>query len=372
MTMLAITDVLRGEGFPSAARRIDERIRESFAPRYRSPRAEIVNVAPAGLAARTGGIAVQLAARLRAERALRDVMLSRELRHAHAVHLEDVSGVNLEDVLRLRDAGVKIVLSLHDFALYCARPNLIEEPAGEFCFYSRDLERCGRCLARDHARHRAMGRELLQTATGVIFPSRFAFDRHRELFDLPDLAAEVIEPAVLGAPHLDGARDAVAFAGAVRRHKGGHLLPRIAPHTELHVFGGGDPELLRALRDHPNVTVHGYYRAATLPALLAKHRVGLVLLPSIFPETYSIALTETWLAGAAAAVFDHAAPAERIREAGGGWIAPYASGAEGMLAIIERWRAGERVNIPRVTATPEAAARAHVAFYARSIFSRAL
>ncbi|HWS70632.1 MAG TPA: hypothetical protein VN605_00895, partial [Thermoanaerobaculia bacterium] len=177
--------------------------------------------------------------------------------------------------------------------------------------------------------------------------------------------AEVIEPGVPDAhPQVREERRAIAYAGSVKRHKGAHLLAEIAGDAPCHVFGGGDEDLLRALRRHGNFTIHGYYRAGALPSLLARHGVGLVLLPSIVPESYSLTLSETWQAGAIAAALDHGAIAQRIREHGGGLLAPLASGAAGLREEVERWRRGSLMAVaPRAIATSDDAARAHVALY---------
>ena len=124
--------------------------------------------------------------------------------------------------------------------------------------------------------------------------------------------------------------------------------------------------MLRAIRRIPNITVHGYYRGDALPSLLARFGIGLVVLPSIWPETYSLVLSEAWIAGAAVAAFDLGAPAERIRRHGGGWLAPLESGVEGLGRIIEQWRAGSiTTDVPRSVPTPEDAANAHVELYRR-------
>ena len=404
-----IASVIRGEGLPSALSRTRERIGDALhgaALRVRgvfagASEAAILNVAASGTALRLGGVQAQLAARLRVERGLRSVALlspglleqsgSRRIatdldagiREAIAitgagtVHFEGMHEVPLRAVLRLIESGIRVIVSLHDFSLFCARPHLTEEPMGSFCFYSEDFDRCQRCLHQTwdvppnaQRDRRALAREILVAATGVIVPSQFLLDQHRQLFSLPDLVAEVVEPGVPAPPRplpSDGARRAIAYAGSVKRHKGAHLLPdlaRLPGNVELHVFGGGDEDLLRAIRRVPNVTVHGYYRGNTLPSLLARFGIGLVVLPSTWPETYSLVLSEAWIAGAAVAAFDLGAPAERIRRHGGGWLAPLESGADGLAKIIEQWRAGSITTaVPRSVPTPEDAANAHVKLY---------
>ncbi len=422
----SIASVIRGEGWASAARRTGERIEEALHNVVLGARgtfagktaAEIVNVSATDVVPRLGGMPVQFLARLRAERMLRPIALlhphglelsepyphTRRVRgfrstlelhdaafetavrealaHAGArtIHVEGTAGAPLGSVLRLRESGVDVVISVSDFSLFCARPHLLEEPAARFCFYSEDLDRCHRCLQQTwnlprnaQAERRRAARELLLAANAVVFPSQFLLERHRELFALPDLAAEVIEPAspATRPEDVEGPRRAIAYAGSVKQHKGAHLLPDIirrfaGREVEWHVFGGGDEELLRAIREAPGVRVHGYYRSGVLPSLLTRHRVGLVLLPSIWPESYGLTLSEAWMAGAPAAAFDLGALAERIRRDGGGWLAPLESGAAGMAEIIERWLSGGLTAVvPRSVPSPVEVARAHVELYRR-------
>ncbi len=405
-----ITSVIRGEGLGSAARRASERIQETVRDGALLARgaflgtegSAILNISAASVSARLGGVQAQLIARLRTERSMRTVALlhpgalevsaprlharpvssdfesavrrALEITGARAIHLEGTDGVPLELILRLADSGIRVVVSLHDFSLFCARPHLLELPAERFCSYSHDLDRCERCLRRtfdltrrDQAERRARGRELLGAATGLIFPSRFLLEQHRELFSMPELQGAVIEPGVAGSARGVAPADArsIAYAGSIKRHKGAHLLPGIIRgDAEWHVFGGGDENLLLAIRGVANVKVHGYYRQGRLPSLLARHGVGLVVLPSIVPESFSLVLSHAWLAGVAVAAFDLGAPAERIRASGGGYLAPLDSGADGLADIVEQWRSGRiTTTIPRAIASPLDAARATVAQY---------
>jgi glycosyltransferase involved in cell wall biosynthesis len=409
-----IATVIRGEGLASAMRRTGERFGDALrgaALRARgtlagSDKAAILNVAASGTATRLGGVPAQLASRLREERRLRRIALlepglltlSAPKRHtrriagdletgiretiavtgARTVHFEGMHDVPIEAVLRLIESGTGVILTLHDFSIFCARPHLFEEPSRHFCFYSQDFDRCNRCLRQtwdvgidEQRNRRTLGRQLLSSATGLLFPSRFLLDQHRRLFSLPNLQAEVIEPGVAAGhqPPVVRTGSAIAFAGSVKRHKGAHLLPDLARrfgHLRLHIFGGGDEDLLRALRREPNITVHGYYRAGSLPSLLARYDIGLVVLPSIVPESFGLVLSEAWLAGAAVAAFDLGAQAERIRTHGGGGLAPFESSVDGLADIINDWLTG-RIRSERTIpiASPLAAAQAHINFYRR-------
>jgi len=334
-----VAAVVRGEGIASALRRAGERVEEALQHgvmrmRGGSLHAAVLNYCAMSIAPRIGGVAIQLRARLRIEWRHRNVALLHpnglevngrlrrvtSIRDALAItgakllHIEGTFGVDSGEIARLH---VPYIVSVHDLS---AAP------------------------------------ELLASAAAVIFPSDYLRDAYAA-------AGIVIEPGVDSvAVHGDG--DGVAFAGSVKRHKGAHLLPEIARllDRELHVFGGGDEDLFRALRRVPNIVIHGYYRAGTLPSLLARHRIGRVILPSVVPEAYSLALSEAWLAGAAVTAFDHGAIAERIRRQGGGGLAPLESGAAGLAGIINREDGGRDVRSPHV-ATAEDAAKKYLALY---------
>jgi glycosyltransferase involved in cell wall biosynthesis len=357
--------VVRGEGLGSAYRRAVERIEESLRLQTRiargvlarSGRAPLLNVLATPPSPRLGGLQIQLLSRLREERAFREVALlhpgvlevgTRAWRSPHTplgraivdalartgargIVVEGTHGLAIEELLPFEN----IVLAIHDLSL-------MTEPAAQ---------------------------PLLQHARAVIFPSAFLRDCYRAQFELSDSDAHVIEPGIDIAPvdRTRGPQRRIAFAGNVRTHKGGGLLPDIVnaiPGEEWHIFGGGDEELLCALRRMPNVFVHGYYRAGSLPSLLNKHAIGLALLPSIVPESYSLTLSECWLAGVPAVAFNHGAQAERIAGSGRGWLAPLNEGAAGIVNIVRRWLAGElTTNVPATVASSRDAALAHIALY---------
>ncbi|MGN6186655.1 MAG: glycosyltransferase [Thermoanaerobaculia bacterium] len=383
---MILTRVIRAEGFASAMRRTRERVDEALHDRAmrmrRAPyeRADVLNVLPWPIAPRFGGVQVQLRARLQHERTLRNVALlhpngldlsdhrraitdldeALRITGAKLIHLENTADAPLA---ALMNRDLPLIVSIHDFSLFCANPHLLEEPRQRFCDYSRDAARCAACMpSQDVSARRALSRELLQRAKAVIFPSRFLLEKHRELFDLPLSHAHVIEPSIGDvAPHANPGGAAIAYVGAVKRHKGAHLLPQLIRDDEQwHIFGGGDADLLMPLRGRRNVHIHGYYRAGELPSLLTKHRIGLTVIPSIWPETHSLVLTESWLANTPVAAFDLGAIAERIREHGGGFLTPLDSGAEGLRALIEH---REKPVIPTQLPSARDAALAHAALY---------
>jgi hypothetical protein len=285
-----------------------------------------------------------------------------------ALQVEGLAGMPLASLLHLRQAGMALVLAVHDFAAFCPRPHLLEAVAPppatavpRFCHYSRDAARCARCLGRDAAglapdyqeNRREVARQLLASAAAVVYPSAFLARTHDELFGGAGRdAARVIAPA--GSPALGGgpphrpqpallhpdlphsglpraapasAARHVAWVGAVQPHKGALVfeaaVQRLAAagrRLRLSAYGGGDPEILARWRRLPGLRVRGYYRAGSLPELLRRDGVDLALLLSVVPESYGLTVDECAAAGVPVVAFDLGAPAERIAAAGSGLL----------------------------------------------------
>jgi glycosyltransferase involved in cell wall biosynthesis len=307
---------------------------------------------------------------------------------AATLHVEGAAGLPPATLLRLLQRGLRVILSLHDFALFCPRPMLLEQPAATFCGYCTDLPRCEACLGRDWSlapgfqrAYRAAGAELLRSAAAVVHPSAFLRAKLLELVPGLDPAAHrVIAPAGGAAGTAAVSRPPapvrhVAFVGTVRAQKGGRLFEEVvrqlgpgeAPGLRWSVFGGGEPDLLRRLRGLPGVAVRGYYRMGTLPHLLRRHRVDLALLLSITPEPYGLTLDECQEAGVPVIALDHGAIAERVRALGGGLLVPPEAGGPGVLAALREVLAGGRPPPGPALGDPGArirhAALAHVQLY---------
>jgi glycosyltransferase involved in cell wall biosynthesis len=288
----------------------------------------------------------------------RAVLQAAALTGARVLQVEGLAGLPAESLLELGRGGLRLILAVHDFGLYCARPHLLEQPHQRFCGYSRDALRCLQCLRQDRdveagypELRRRLGGQLLQQAQAVVFPSEFLLRAHQALFGpVPEGRVRLVPPA--GAAAAPGVRRRqvgqgpilhVACVGWVHAHKGGlvyaELLRRLDASgrrpLRFSAYGGGDPELLLRLR-RGGVRVRGYYRRGSLARLLARDRVDLALIPSIVPESYSLVLDECRSAGVPVLAFDQGAVGERIRREGGGLLAPLEQGAAGLAELLGR------------------------------------
>ncbi|HEV7507648.1 MAG TPA: glycosyltransferase [Thermoanaerobaculia bacterium] len=290
---------------------------------------------------------------------------------ARALHVEGLAALPLASLLALHGQGLKLVISVHDFSLFCPRPHLLESPELRFCNYSCDGGRCARCLAADwvvppgfQQERRALARELLLAAAAVVYPSDFLRRRHLELFPgIPPERQRVVEPSgpLAAEPPAAGGMPVrhVAYIGKVVPHKGAlvfeEVIRRMAgdfPGLRWSAYGGGDLDLLLRLRRLPRVRVRGYYRSGSLIDHLRRDRVDLALLLSIVPESYSLALSECLAAGVPVAAFDHGAIAERLRRHGGGLLVEPEAGAAGIAAAVAARINGLRIPGETRTAGP--------------------
>jgi glycosyltransferase involved in cell wall biosynthesis len=395
-------------------------------PRGDASAAPVLNVIGVEMAARLGGVPLQLRARLRHESLARPIaLLARQangdflleqwngqrwqrrafasgggwngdplsdepgwidsvrtasrLVGARAVHVENLAGLSLASLTHLAAPDLPTVVSLHDFSAFCRRPNLWQSSGG-FCHYSCDNERCGRCLAAsaaplaiDQPRHRALAVQALAAATALIFPSSFLRTRLAQLVPWGDgPTCDVVSPGAAGARQAIRRPGEVAFIGGGADHKGGARLPAlaralVARGAAVTVYGGNGDDNLRALRQIPRVRVRGYFRAGMLPSLLARQGAAVALLLPGVPESFSLGLSEAWAAGVPVVAPAHGALRERL-ERGGGTLLSAEPSDEEIVAAIDRVRQAPVSAIP-LPPTASDAARRHLEIYRRCGFA---
>lgn len=212
-------------------------------------------------------------------------------------------------------AGLPYVVTLHD--LRAVDPECFARSTGATTPDAGWIARCA---------------PVLRGAAHVIVPSQWLRDVVRAAYSGidPQVVANGIEfapptgPAEFRSP-LHGSPRTYAIVGAIGEHKGRRMLEKVATCID-------DPDVVGIVigytdtRDEPGWLVpgklylHGRYRPAELPGLLAAYGCRFAYFPNLVPESFSYVLSEVWQAGLPALVPDAGALGARMRAVRGGWL----------------------------------------------------
>jgi glycosyltransferase involved in cell wall biosynthesis len=234
--------------------------------------------------------------------------------------------------------GIPYDVHTHDFAWFCPRIALVGR--GDVYCGEPDLAACEACVAETGSylhedisvtalRERSL--DILSGARRVIAPSQDTAMRMANHF--PDLTIEVVphedDAAIEEPPPIPDVAGVVrvCVAGAIGLHKGFHVLLACARDArirglELEFALTGTTIDDQSLLDTGRVFITGRYQPEEAVDLIKAQGAAFAFLPSIWPETWCLALTELWRAGLRVAAFDIGAPAERIRHTGRGFLLP--------------------------------------------------
>jgi glycosyltransferase involved in cell wall biosynthesis len=238
----------------------------------------------------------------------------------------------------IRALGIPYDAHVHDYAWFCPRIALVGrgdrycgEPAPKVC--QSCVTELGHYLHENVSVAALLDRSktILSEATRVIAPSHDAAARLARHF--PGIVPAVIpheeDDAVTEPPPVRCVSGTVriCIAGAIGLHKGFDVLLACARDAkrrdlDLTFIVAGTTIDDQRLIDTERVFVTGPYQPDDAVALIRAQDAALALLPSIWPETWCLGLTELWRAGLRVAAFDIGAPAERIRRTGRGFLLP--------------------------------------------------
>lgn len=272
------------------------------------------------------------------------------------VHFRSLLGNGPEFIAAAKHAGRVVIISFHDFLAICPNIQLLDSA----------LQHCGGvCTALDadclapqkwfagmgrlkngyvHAWRGRMSDALLHAGACVTTSESAATllaSHFPRLADGGNL--RIIEHGRDGegrsVAEAPGSRPRIVALNIVGQAKGRVLVEELmrlnaeagAPF-EFHLLGGDVPPA--ALGS----VSHGAYQREELPALLARIRPSFSLSPSLWPETYSHTVTESWMAGVPVLASDLGAPAERIRRHGGGWLLDPRDPAQWFAVLTEAKR----------------------------------
>lgn len=240
---------------------------------------------------------------------------------------------------------------LHDYYMLCPRVNLITGE-GVFCD-APPPEACARCVEdygaevrefdplswrRDHL-------AFLEGAERIVAPSDDVAVRMRRYLPSPIAVWEPECDVGFPAEHMPRVLATeplrLVTLGSLNVGKGLRVVQALADAAEqagaplvLSVLGPASEPLPR------NVAVTGSFLSEDLERLLVEAAPHAVLLPAIWPETWSFVLTAALKQGLPVIAFDIGAPAARLRRLGRGHVLPreLAVNTDGLLAALLQLR----------------------------------
>jgi glycosyltransferase involved in cell wall biosynthesis len=234
--------------------------------------------------------------------------------------------------------GVPILYSVHDFYSVCASHTLLDESNAP-CF-GKCTSGIGSCSAiiwpssslrtlknEDVGLWRANMSSFVSQVKSVIAPSEFTKDLFLRNFpQVADKTSVISHPLPSFKPispdSWPSARSTIKalVIGDINLGKGALVLESIAKLSgshgiEFHFLGSTWPGL-SAYGVH-----HGSYSPEQLPTIVQSIKPHVAVVPSIAPETFSLALSELWQLGLPVVATNYGALSERIGISGGGIVA---------------------------------------------------
>ena len=268
------------------------------------------------------------------------------------VHVHHLAGHTFDLVELAAALGIPAVLTAHDFYSACPSLNLLDDQV-QFCGGTCTPGE-GRCPAPDlwvdpaiPLKHdfaltwQAEWHQLLQRFSAIVTPSANTLGHLRRVYgdDLPpshviEHGRDVDHPAAVAHAPTEDEPIRLLLVGALNLQKGAASAVELAEAgRERRVLVELLGELDAEFTDLP-VPSHGPYQRDRLTARLAELRPTFIGVISPWPETYCYVVSEAWANGVPVVVGPLGAPADRVREHGGGVIAASLDPSDVIDAVV--------------------------------------
>jgi glycosyltransferase involved in cell wall biosynthesis len=237
------------------------------------------------------------------------------------IHIQHFLGWPLDLMDQCVATGHPVVVSIHDY--YAISPAFTLRgvaDARQATSPAYAVAQFGEDISPALIERQQRLRHSLSRAACIVVPSNYVAETLSRVYDLRYL---VIPHGIAAFPRIPrpASSRAVAFGylGNLIAQKGWETLVEAYgrlrnthPDATLHLFGGANsPPVLPQ-----GAVYHGAYRPADLPAILAM--VDVVVIPSVFRETFCLVLSEAWMAGRPVVAADIGALGERVQEGANG------------------------------------------------------
>ncbi len=267
------------------------------------------------------------------------------------VHVRVLIGTGSKIIDEMVKMEIPVVFSFHDFSAICPNIQLINN--GNFCFgdcnkYQSNLD-CKfsrtwfgkiEILRPNFKEHWSIVNEKsLGKCHAYVVTSEFSRDvilmnfksLLQQKFNVIEHGRDFMVKEQFRGELNIGKDCHVVFYGALNESKGCGLALEIMRinnekrgPVKLHVIGKVEGNYLSQFEECPNVILYGEYNRESLHQYFKQIKPNLTILPSIWHETFSHTLTESWALGVPVLGTDLGAIGERIKRNKGGWtLFPY-------------------------------------------------
>lgn len=277
---------------------------------------------------------------------LRRIGSSVDVLHIHHLMWWPQWSMNFEELF----PGSRRIITLHDYWVSCPSIRLIR--AGAYCGVPAHESVCAACIVNEHGRSenvfewRREWAGVLKHFHEILTPSEASRDVLARGFEVAgvkfrDRIRAASNFLFSGEPRPRAEheeRDAVAarrivFLGAYAPFKGSRLFGELAPQLQQDGFA---LEVWGALGDAlpPGVTLREYSTSEQLRSLAGRYPALVVVMPALWPETFSYTAYEALIDVRAPVVSGpFGNPQQLVRETGAG-VAMETADARGLIAAI--------------------------------------
>lgn len=257
--------------------------------------------------------------------------------HIDVLHVQHFIHHPLNWSLLLKNWDGDLYITIHDYYSICPSFNLLDWN-DRFCNGGNEVQ-CSACLKKnprisldiDLKEWRFHHANNFSRAASIFLPSLYALNLITKHFKDHVEKMEVLEHGIHPSTTHHNVRiikntsvKKIGFLGGLSKTKGSDHIKNIILSDENKSFdwftiGNIGDESLVSLQ-LSNCSHIGRYERENLSDILKKLEIDLIILISIWPETFSYTLSESWNAGIPVLVGPLGAPADRVQTHQGGWV----------------------------------------------------
>lgn len=234
-------------------------------------------------------------------------------------------------IIELKSKGnPRLTLPLHDYYLICPSYNLLDYEY-KFCGIP-DTGVCEHCLQSTKLEEvlykpesignwRSEWEKLLSLADEITVFSKSSMNLLSRAYPSTDTSRIHLKPHKVGyinkvAPVKNTSRVIIGIPGNINLAKGSNIVKEMIDYLESEKNNKIEIIIIGNLADKycrsKYLEITGNYRKENLGKIIESHRINVLFIPSVWPETFSFTTEEAIMTGLPVAAFNLGAPSERL------------------------------------------------------------